>query len=237
MPEFIPSGYLPIREALNCVGRELFPSEWAGKEHKARPGLISADEWMRLKDLPPARGGGAPGSGGTRRAHVPPGKPQSHSTGDPSDHSYQEEYRARERYDGALRRLRQLLEAGELEAAILDPFSGALHKAPTSLWRRHDADRLIERGQARIPHSPNTGRLLIKQFARPNVDAKPMPQAKIQEAIKTLKEKTATETLTRSRQKDFLRKTFPNYHITERQFTEIFRSVEVPTGRPRKSDK
>jgi hypothetical protein len=130
-----------------------------------------------------------------------------------------------------------LLEAGQLEAAILDPWSGRLHRAAASLWRRHDADRMIERGEAPIPSSRNTGSVLIKEFAGPNVDTKPMARAKIQEAIKTLKEKTATETLTRSQQKGFLRKTFPNYRITERQFTEIFRSVKVPTGRPRKSDK
>ncbi len=35
-PMFVPSGYVLIREALNRVGRELFPSQWTGEEHKAR---------------------------------------------------------------------------------------------------------------------------------------------------------------------------------------------------------
>src|SRR5215831_19019511 len=189
--EFIPSGFLSTQEALNRLGRELFRLEWTGEEHKARQGLISADEWLRIKDLPPARGGGAPGSGAMRPAYVPPAKPQPHSTGNPSDPSYQEEYRASERYVAARHRLRQLLESGERHAAILDPFTGSLHRASGSLWRRHDADRMIERGQAPIPHSPNTGRLLIKQFAVANESARPLPEAKIQEAIEVLTKKIA----------------------------------------------
>jgi len=58
MPDLVPSGYLTIREALNRLGHELFGSDWTGEEHKTRRGLISEDEWLRIKDLPPARGGG-----------------------------------------------------------------------------------------------------------------------------------------------------------------------------------
>ena len=60
MTEFVPSGYISIREALNRLGRELFRSEWTGEEHTARTGLISADEWLKMKDLP---GTGASGGG------------------------------------------------------------------------------------------------------------------------------------------------------------------------------
>lgn len=235
MSEFIPNGYISIREALNRLGRELFPSEWTGEEHKARRGLISEDEWLRIKDLPPARGGGAPGSEMLRSTKAP-AELAPRSSGDPSDPLYQEEYRARQRYIGAHDRLHQLLETGELEAAISDPWTGRLHRASASLWRRHDADRLIEKGQAPIPGSPNTGSLLVKRFAEANAPTKPMPAAKTKEAIEALKEKIATESLTRPRQADFLRKNFPNYHLTERQLTEIFRAVPVPPGRPRKSD-
>jgi hypothetical protein len=42
MPEFVPSGYFSIHEALNRLGRELFPSAWTGEEHTARRGLIRA---------------------------------------------------------------------------------------------------------------------------------------------------------------------------------------------------
>jgi hypothetical protein len=234
--EFIPSGYLSIREAINRLGRGLFPSEWVGDEHNARQGLISADEWLRIKDLPPPRGGGAPGSG-SMRANVPAVKPGPNSNSNPSDPSYQNEYRARERYVGARDRLRQLLESGELEASILDPFTGALHRAPTSLWRRHDVDRMIEKGQAPIPHSPNTGSVLVKRFAEANVGPKPIPQAKIKEVIEALKEKLASESLTRPKQADFVRKTFPAYHVTDRQLREIFQAIPMPTGRPKKSDK
>jgi hypothetical protein len=234
---FVPNGYLSIQEALNRLGRELFPSEWTGEEHKARRELISEDEWLRIKDLPPARGSGAPGSGAmSQNMNAPAAKRTPHSSGDPSDPSYQEEYRARQRHVDAQQRLRQLLEAGQLEAAILDPFTGALHQATTSLWRRHDADRLIEKGQAPIPRSLNMGSILVKRFAESNVDTKPIPQAKIQEAIEALKEKLATESLTRSEQAEFVRQTFSAYRITDRQLRQIFRAFPVPTGRPRKSD-
>jgi hypothetical protein len=131
MPEFVPSGYLSVHEALNRLGSELFGSAWTGEEHKARRGLISEDEWERIKDLPPARGGGALDSAPMRQGAVPPPtKSGPHSTGDPSDPLYQEEYRARQRRVEAQHRPRQMLEAGEREAAILDPWSGKLHPAP-----------------------------------------------------------------------------------------------------------
>jgi hypothetical protein len=217
MPEFVPSGYLSIRDAVNRLGRKLFESAWTGEEHRARRGLISEDEWARIKDLPPARGSGAM----LPSTKAQP-KPAPHSSGNPSDPLYQAEYEARKRYVSVCSKLRASLERGDLEAVILDPFTGTMHGASASLWRRHDADRIIERGQASIPGSPNTGQLLVKQFA---------------EANESNKQKTAAESLTRPQQKDFLRKTFASYRLTERQLNEIFRAVPVPTGRPRKSDK
>src|SRR6516165_5479620 len=80
MPELFPSGYLSIGDALNRLGRELFPSAWTGEEHKARRGLISEEEWTRIKDLPSARGGGA----GIERPR-PTTKAGPHASGDPSD--------------------------------------------------------------------------------------------------------------------------------------------------------
>jgi hypothetical protein len=151
MTEIVPHGYISVSEAVNRLGPELFPEAWTGKEHEARKGLTSEDEW-----LAPARGGDAPGS-----APAPIAAPVAtalHPTGDPSGSSYQEEYRARKRYENACYRLRALLETADLEAAILDPFTGKLHRASTSLWRRSGADRMIEKGRAPIPHSLNTGR-------------------------------------------------------------------------------
>jgi hypothetical protein len=233
MPEFIPSGYLSIREALNRLGRELFPSTWTGEEHKARRGLISKDEWIRIKDLPPARGGGA----GVERPRPTP-KAGPHSSGDPSDPFYQAEYEARERYVSARDQLRASLERGDFEAAALNPFTGTVHPVPASLWRRHDADRIIEKGQAPIPASLNTGKLLVKRFAETNDEPKkPLPKAKIREAIAALKARLATESLTRDQQADFLRQTFSSYQLSERTIREIFRAVAVPPGRPKKSDK
>ena len=94
---FVPNGYLSIQEALNRLGRELFPLEWTGEEHKARRGLISEEEWLRIQYLAPARGGGAQDSGPMMQS-TPGAKPGAHSSGDPSDPSYQEEYRARQRH-------------------------------------------------------------------------------------------------------------------------------------------
>jgi hypothetical protein len=237
MSGFIPNGYLSIREALNRLGRELFSSEWTGEEYKARRGLISEDRWLRIKDLPPPRGADAPSgwrggaSTGPVMARVP-ARPV-----DPSSPAYQAEYQASERYASARGRLRALLERGELEAAILDPFTGKLHRASVSLWRRHNADRMIEKGEAPLPRSANKGSILVKRFAEPDVETKPIPQAKIQEVIETLKEKLSAETLTRPEQEEFLRKSFPSYHLTKRQLNQIYRAVPVSKGRRRKSDK
>ena len=118
MPEFVPSGYLSIHEALNRLGRELFPSGWTGEEHKARRGLISEEEWSRIKNVPPARGGGA-GIEIPRTKRAPATKAAPHSSGDPSDPLYQEEYKARQRHVDVQRRLRQMLDAGELEGGHL----------------------------------------------------------------------------------------------------------------------
>jgi hypothetical protein len=78
MSDFVPSGYISIREALDQVGHDLFKSEWRGDEHKARPRLISEDEWLRIKDLPPPRGGGAPRK---ERMSLSASKPGPHASG------------------------------------------------------------------------------------------------------------------------------------------------------------
>jgi hypothetical protein len=238
MSEFIPHGYLSIHEALNRLGRDLFRSAWTGEEHKARRGLISEDRWSRIKDLPPPRGGDAPGGGRARGgAFARPATARVPSQpDDPSSAAYQAECQASERYASARARLRTSLERGDLEAAILDPFTGTLHRASASLWRRHDAGRIIDKGQAPISGSRNSGSLLVKQFGEANVSAKSMPRAKIKEAVEALKKKIATETLTRCEQADFLRNNFPGYRITTRELNEIFRQVPVPKGRRRKSD-
>ena len=234
MSEFIPSGYLSLHEALDRLGRDIFGAEWTGEERKARRGLISQDEWSRIKDLPRARGGGAPGS--PRWSGSTGALAENSGSHDPSDPIYQAEYQASERYEAACRQLRTLLESGQLEAAILDPFTGKLHRTPVSLWRQHDAGRLMKTGQAPTPGSPNTGTLLVKRTADDS-QTKPMPQAKIKEAIEALKVKMAAESLTRPQQEDFVRETFPSYHLTERQFRKIFQAVPVSPGRPKKSDK
>ena len=53
MTEIVPHGYISAREAVDRLGRELFSSEWTGEEYKARRGLISENEWLKIKDLAP----------------------------------------------------------------------------------------------------------------------------------------------------------------------------------------
>jgi hypothetical protein len=237
MTAFVPRGYISVREALDRLGRELFASEWTGDEYKARRGLISKGEWLKIKDLAPARGGGASGRLPVRKSTAGSAATAPHPTGDPSSSSFQTEYRARMRYVDIRDRLRVMLESGDLIAAILDPFTGILHRASTTLWRRFGADLMIEKGQAPIPGSPNPGTLIVKEFRMPSRPSRRIPQAKFGEVIDALREKVATESLTRAQQKDFVRKRFPSYRVTERQFGKIFQKIPVSIGRPKKFDK
>jgi hypothetical protein len=96
---------------------------------------------------------------------------------------------------------------------------------------------MIKTGQAPIPHTPNMGSIIIKELRAEAAPAKPMPAAKTREAIKALQEEMAKKSLTRPQQADFLRKTFPGYHLSVRQLTQIYQSVTVRPGRPKqKSD-
>ena len=105
------------------------------------------------------------------------------------------------------------------------------------MWCRFDADRMIEKGRAPIPRSPNTGSLVVKKFPVRSQPIRPLSRSKFGEVINALREKVATEKLTRPDQKDFVRKRFPNFRVTERQFGEIFREVPVTPGRRKKSGK
>jgi hypothetical protein len=208
--------YMTVIAALDHVGRTLWGPDWTGdEEFRARRGLIDQIEWGRVKDLPRLRGSGAPGSAALG---VPPaasnGLSSNSTAEDPSSPSYQAEYNARERYDKARDRLRALLEAGEVEAALLDPWTGILHELPPSFWRRSNADRVIERKRAALPGSQNTGELLVKRFGE---SARPLPVAKMTQVIEALKQKSVTESLTRAQQKEFVHRTFPHYRFTDPQ--------------------
>ena len=99
------------------------------------------------------------------------------------------------------------------------------------MWRQNDADRIIKTGRAQPPNRSIIGSLLVERFANSSVRAARMPKEKIGEAIEALKAKIATESLTRPQQAEFVRKSFPRYHVSERQLSEMFRAVPVPTGR------
>jgi hypothetical protein len=244
MTEIVPNGYVSIHEALSRLGRARFPAEWTGEEHKARSGLVNAEEWLRTKDLPGTGSSGSWRGPGRLIVERPLNTPvtanvvsQEAARSDPCDPSYQAERRAAERYAAASQQLRVLLEAGHLKAVILDPWSGELHPVPVRMWRQDGADPIIRYGRAQKPPSGNIGDVLVEQFADASAPSKPMPRAKIAEAIEVLKEKIATESLTRPQQAKFVRNRFPSYHIPERQLSEIFRAIPVLTGRPRKSNK
>jgi hypothetical protein len=177
--------------------------------------------------------------GGAAAPEVAPKKAATpHPTGDPSDASYQAEYRAYERYEAARYELRVRLESGRLEAVILDPFRGTIHRARLSLWRQHNADRIISKGEAPIPYTDMTGSFFIKTFPDTSGDLKPpIPETKIREAIELLKKKIASASLTRPQQAEFVRQTFQNFHVTERQMQQIFQEVPVSIGRRKNSDK
>ena len=113
MSEFIPSGYLSLHEALDRLGRDIFGAEWTGEERTARRGLISQDEWSRIKDLPPARGSGAPGS--PRWSGSTGALAENSGSRDPSDLIYQAEYQASERYEAAAVNSAHCLRAGSLK--------------------------------------------------------------------------------------------------------------------------
>lgn len=152
MGSLVPNGYITIADAEDRVGQELFPTEWTGDERTARTGLIGGEEWARTKDLLRPTGSGA----GRGPCEIKP-----LVTGDPADPAYQTEYQAGERRSAAYHRLHTGLEAGLYEAAVLDPWSGALHSLRPAFWRRHSAARMLRRGEAPLPYSPNKGRLYI----------------------------------------------------------------------------
>ena len=62
MPEFVPHGYVSVRDAADRLGCKLFLSGWTSEEYKARSGLISDKEWLKIKDLAPVSDDGAPDS-------------------------------------------------------------------------------------------------------------------------------------------------------------------------------
>jgi hypothetical protein len=237
MSEFVPSGYISVREAENRLGKALFPVSWTGDEYKARSGLMSKEQWLAIKDLPPARGSGAPDdirAGGTAAKSAPATVPEHE---DPLSASYQKEYQASERHRAVLHQLRVWLEAGQHEAVVLDVFTGRLYPIPFEFWRRHNAGRMLEKQQAPIPNNANTGTLLIKDLSPPSQAGKPLSRPQIEKIIAALRKTLETEKLTRAQQQEFVRKEFPQYRITHRQFLEIFKELPIPKGRRKNSDK
>jgi hypothetical protein len=157
MTSFVPSGFTRTRDILDRIGRELYPTEWKGEpEHEARAGLISLEQYEYEKCTPgigSSDSGSGPSIGGGLRA-----------AGSPDDPEYQAEYLARQRYEAARLELLTRLEAGALQAVVIDPRNGRAYKVDRNIWRRNDAEHFIDRGQApyRGVHCEQIGTLYIK---------------------------------------------------------------------------
>src|SRR5215207_3894026 len=147
----VPNGYVTVRDALNQIGKSLFPKDWTGEEHEARSGLISREEWDRLKNTPAtghfgsgARPYGYTGPLDSRGSYRPPAP----SFEDPDTEEYQAERVAHDRFSKVFLELHTRLEAGLATAAIVDPWSGKLEKISRAEWRRNDADRFLLKGRS-----------------------------------------------------------------------------------------
>ena len=87
MTEFVAHSYISIRDAVDRLARGHFPEVWTGDEYQVRSGLISEEDWLQIKDLPLARGGGATGGAPAPKTLAPSGAAALHSTGNPSSSS------------------------------------------------------------------------------------------------------------------------------------------------------
>jgi hypothetical protein len=155
MTSFVPSGFERTRDILDRIGRELYPTEWKGEpEHKARAGLIGPEQHEYEKCTP---GTGSSGS----RSSIGGGLM---ADGNPDHPEYRAEYLARQRYEAARLELRTRLEAGVLQAVVIEPWNGRDYNVDRKIWRRKDANHFIDRGTApyRGVHCEQIGTLYIK---------------------------------------------------------------------------
>jgi hypothetical protein len=221
MSDFVPSGYITVREALDCIGRELFTSEWTGQEHEARSDLITNEEWEQIPGVPILFGPGAGGVWKPERPH-----------GDPRDQAFQAELKARKRFEASCEELRRRLEAGHIGSVRVDPRTGHVEGNSVATWRRDNALAMIKYAEVGAEN------LFVEQFGRES-SSRPFSQSKIQKARELLQAEIMTKSTTRSMTEEqrwtFLRRTYPSQHITERQFRSICKGL-TKIGRPRNAD-
>lgn len=180
--KIVPRGYITARDMFDRIGRELFGREWTGDlEHRARPNLISVEQYEHDCKTPGSgrRGGGAlvdrvirtggfvesPAAIAARLAAA--GEMQRR---DICSDQYQAERLARMRYEEVHNEFIGRLEAGEIKAAVLDPWSGEIHPVPVKTWRTSAASRYVSKGRGPI-RGLEEGPLLITDAGAQN--AKP----------------------------------------------------------------
>lgn len=136
MSDFIPDGYIELREALDRVGRYEFPSEWTGDEldavYKTAPGAASGGgarfynprEQFKRKELPPAE-----------LSHIRAQQRLAH------EHNL----RLDKRRAAAEQALWQALQGGMIAGAYVHPMSGHLVALKAPWWRSDEGREALRR--------------------------------------------------------------------------------------------
>jgi hypothetical protein len=226
-----PAGYMQPREAINAVGRELYPTDWVGDEDQA-----PAFQFAPGQIIPSGSGAGSMfvyRQSRTATKHEPVKyEPARMADTEEYRRKYEANVAARKRWQEVSEELLRRLEAGEVHAAVLDPWTGAIHKVPHSFWRRNDAERMLIRGQAPIPYSSNYGTLLLELFQAKaaKVAKRQLTASEMNNAVQRLK---TSPNLTRSQQRKVILDLYP--HMTDRKWRELLRIVgSRPPGKKRR---
>lgn len=181
-----PSGCITVKDAIERIGRQMFGAKWTNLEFEARSGLVTVEKWEHDWNTPAPVNGGS----GARQKHFPsvavdPVKlteeeifsdPRRYPFGNPRSPDYQAERLARIRRDDAFKELHRRLEAKELDGVVVDYWSGAKAIISDSVWRRSNADKMIEKEQAPQRHSSNPGRLFIRDVGWNDKTIAPLPR-------------------------------------------------------------
>ena len=131
----IPFGYVAWTKALSRLGKEMFGDEWTGDETSARAGLYTPEQWTFVRK---SGGSGAPVNG-----HRPECAPLDRH---PLSPEYQEERRARERFEKTRTEMHARLERGTAKAAVLFRSKGEIRPLSSEYWRTTLGARAINRG-------------------------------------------------------------------------------------------
>jgi hypothetical protein len=220
-----PAGYMRARDAINAVGLELYPADWTGDEDKV-PVLYLAPG----QTIPSGSGSG--GNPGGESFVVKPHSSVDSAKYEPARIPDTEEYRryyqanvaARQRWNNVVVELVRRLEGGKLLGAILDPWTGAIHRLSDSFWRRTGVKRMVEAGQAPIEkrYSSQLGTLLIEAF-QPKAAKAPKRKLTRSEFDNAQQQLKASPDLTRPEQYKLILDKYP--HMTDRQWREILKVV------------